>query len=485
MNNIEDHPLYELMHPKTIAFWGASNNPMGMGSVQLAQLVATGYQGEIYPIHPKQAEIQGFKAYSSVKDVPGKVDLAVLVIPTQIVPGILRECGEKGVKNAVVVSAGFAEMGAEGKKLQQSILDECAEWNIRMVGPNCIGVVNTEINLNTTFFPNDAGPGFIGMASQSGSFVTQMFAYLKKFGLGFSQAISVGNEAMTDLTDCIEYLGMDPKTKVIAMYVETIRRGREFIRVAKEVSKKKPIVAYYVGGSEAGRKAALSHTAALSGSDHLYNGVFNQCGVTRARSMAELFDMCYVMGAQPIPNGNRLAILSHSGGPGACAADTAERHGMALAKFSENTVKALMKVVPHTASVGNPVDITFNRDPNDYSRTIPNILMEDESVDSLFMYVLMPSHRVYQTFKAMTPDPEAARKMADDFIHNQCKDMSELAARHGKPFVGGSFYTRSEPFTQMLQDYGVSVLPSPERAIIALSALARYAEKKRRLSAET
>jgi acyl-CoA synthetase (NDP forming) len=353
-----------------------------------------------------------------------------------------------------------------------------------MVGPNCIGLVNTAINLNTTFFPNDAGPGFIGMASQSGSFVTQMFAYLKKFGLGFSQAISVGNEAMTTLTDCIEYLGACPRTKVIAMYVETIRNGREFIETARKVAGAKPIVAYYVGGSDAGRNAALSHTAALSGSDALYNGVFNQCGIVRASSMAELFDMCYVMGGQPLPEGNRVAVLSHSGGPGACAADTAERYGMRMAKFSDQTREALLKVVPHTASVANPVDITFNKDPNDYSRTLPSILMEDESVDSLFMYVLMPSHRVYQTFRSMMPDPEQAKKAANDFIEQQCKDMAQLAPKYGKPFVGGSFYTRSEPFTQMLQDFGVAVLPSPERAVIALSALTRYAAKRRKLAGQ-
>jgi acyl-CoA synthetase (NDP forming) len=434
-------------------------------------------------MHPKEPEIHGFKAYKSLSEVPGKVDLAVLVLPTKIAADVLEECGKHGVKNAMVVSAGFAEMGEKGKKLQQRIIDVCQEYNIKMVGPNCIGIVNTRIDLNTTFFPNDAGPGFIGMASQSGSFVTQMFAYLKKFGAGFSQAISVGNEAMTDLTECVEYLGECPRTKVIAMYVETLRGGGRFIEVAREVSKKKPIVAYYVGGSEAGRKAALSHTAALSGSDALYNGVFNQCGVIRASSMAELFDICYVMGAQPLPRGNRVALLSHSGGPAACAADTAERYGMELARFSERTTEELLKVVPHTASVGNPVDITFNKDPNDYSRTLPSILMGDESVDSLFMYVLMPSHRVYQTFKTMMTDPDQARKAAEDFILNQCRDMAQLAPKYGKPFVGGSFYTRSEPFTKMLQDNGVSVLPSPERAIIALSALTRYAEKRRKLMA--
>ena len=267
MVNFQDNPLYRIMHPRSIAFWGASNNPLGMGSVQLSVLLEMGFEGPVYPIHPKEKRVMGLTAYQRIADVPDTVDLAIFVLPTQVVPDILEECGRAGIKRAIIVTAGFGEMGEEGKAMQQRLIEIARTYGICFTGPNCIGVVNTGEKLNTTFFRYTAKPGFIGMASQSGSFVTQMFEHLLKFGIGFSQAFSVGNEAMTDITDCIEYLGSCPDTKVIGLYIEAIRRGREFFRVAREVSKVKPIVAYYIGGSEAGRKAALSHTGALAGPD--------------------------------------------------------------------------------------------------------------------------------------------------------------------------------------------------------------------------
>ncbi len=485
MANPKDNPLYRIMHPRSIAFWGASHNPMGMGSVQLSALLEMGFEGPVYPIHPKEKQVMGLTAYERIADVPETVDLAVFVLPTQVVPEILEECGKAGVKRAIVVSAGFGEMGAEGKVLQQRLAEIARRYDIRFIGPNCIGVVNPAHKLNTTFFPYTAKPGFIGMASQSGSFVTQMFEHLLKFGIGFSQAFSVGNEAVTDITDCIEYLGSCPDTKVIGLYIEAIRRGREFFRVAREVSKVKPIVAYYIGGSEAGRKAAKSHTGALAGPDAIYDGIFKQCGIIRAETVEELFDFCYVLGSQPLPKGNRIAVLTHSGGPGASAADAAERSGMTLARFSEKSVEALRKVVPHTASIGNPVDLTFNRTPNDYSETMPRILLQDDEVDCLWMYLLVPAHRVYKSILGMGKSPEETAALAEMFIESQASAIAHLAPESGKPVVGSSFMLRSETFIKMLQDKGVAVLPSPERGVKALAALARYAQCRTTLEEES
>jgi acetate---CoA ligase (ADP-forming) subunit alpha len=484
MNGMEQSPLYKMMHPGSVAYWGASNNFMSMGSVQLSQLIAMGFEGPIYPVHPKENEIQGLKAYRNIADVPEVPDLAVLILPTNLVPQILEECGKAGIKRAVVVTAGFGEAGPEGQQLQGQIVDIARQYGITFVGPNCIGVVNTYHKVNTTFFPYDASPGFVGMASQSGSFVTQMFTHMKNFGLGFSQAFSVGNEAMTDITDCLEYLGKCPHTKVIIMYVEAIRRGRRFLEIAKEVSKTKPIVAYYVGGSTAGRQAALSHTGALAGPDELYDGIFKQCGIIRASTIEEVFDICCVLGRGPLPAGKRLAILTNSGGPGAAAADAAERCGLKIATFSDETVSRLQAIVPHTASVGNPVDLTFSRNPADYTTTLPSIILEDDGVDSLFMYFLMPSHRVRATFLAMVGDPEKAEAMAQDFIRSQADSVAELIRKYGKPVAGGAFANRSEPIVRELQDRGVAVLPSPERAVNALAALAKYAEYRKSLSSE-
>lgn len=483
MSEFENHPLYRLMHPRSVAFWGASNNPMAMGSVQLGELLAMGFSGPIYPIHPTQKEVLGLPAYARVTDVPKPVDLAVLVLPTKVVPEVLEDCGKKGIKFAIIVSAGFAETGSEGQALQQQIIAIAKHYGIRFLGPNCIGAVNPRHKLNTTFYPYEAMPGFIGMASQSGSFITQMFIHLAKFGLGFSQGMSVGNEAVTDVIDCLDYLGACPWTKVIGLYLEGIRRGMDFIRIAKEVSQKKPVVAYYVGGSASGRQAGLSHTGALAGRDEVYSGAFGQTGVIRATSIEELFDFCWVLGSQPLPKGNRIAILTNSGGPGAAAADAAERSGLVLAQFSDATQEALSALLPHTASFTNPVDMTFARNQTDYYDTIPRILLEDEGVDCLFMYFLMPHKRlIVSTLMAMTGVSGDLQAMANEFVISQASAVTSLAAKYGKPLIGASFYTRNELFIRELQDRGLPVLPSPERAVRALGALTRYATFRRGMS---
>jgi len=475
MKDFEDNPLYKIMHPKSIAFWGASNNSMSMGSIQLANLLSMGFEGEVYPIHPRDKEINGLKAYSKISDVPKKIDLAILILPTGVVPGVLEECGLSGIERAIIVSAGFSEKeGGEGKLLQKELVDIAKRYRMTFVGPNCIGVINPSFKLNTTFFPYDARPGFIGMASESGSFITQMFVHLAKFNLGFSQGFSLGNEAMVDLADCLEYLAHCPITKVIALYIEGIRKGRRFVEVARRVSKIKPIVAFYVGGSEAGGRAGLSHTGAMAGPDRLYEGIFRQCGIMRARSIEELFDFCYVLGSQPLPKGNRLGILTHSGGPGAAAADSAERSGLELAELTPLTAKALAPMVPNTASIKNPVDLTFAKNYSDYMAALPKILLKDENIDLLFMYCLMPHHRVMSVILGSGTDLIQATQFAEEFIKNQSAVTSLLASESGKPMVGGSFCDRTELFVRELQDHGMPVLPSPERAVSALGALYRY-----------
>ncbi|MCX5861105.1 MAG: CoA-binding protein [Deltaproteobacteria bacterium] len=476
MPDMARNPLYSIMHPRSVAFWGASNNPMRMGSVQLGELLAMGFEGPVYPIHPSEKVVMGLPAYSTVADTPGPVDLAILVLPTGVVPEILEECGQAGITRAIVVSAGFGEIGTEGKELQDRITRISRKYGISFIGPNCIGVINPRHKLNTTFYPYDASPGFIGMASQSGSFVTQMFVHLEKFGLGFSQGFSVGNEAVIDITDCIDYLGQCPETQVIGLYIEGIKRGGEFLRIAKEVSKTKPIVAYYIGGSDAGSRAGLSHTGALAGPDALYDGIFEQCGVIRAKSIEELFDFCYVLGSQPLPRGNRLAVLTNSGGPGAAAADAADRSGLDLADFSPPTIEQLKQLVPHTASISNPVDMTFARNHRDYLETLPRILLNDDQVDALFLYFLMPHKRVINSvISAMVDSSADVAKIGAKYLRGQAISAATLGHSYGKPLVGASFYTRSEPFIREVQDRGLPVLPSPERAVRALGALYRYA----------
>jgi len=313
------------------------------------------------------------------------------------------------------------------------------------------------------------------MASQSGSFVTQIFDYLSKLGLGFSTAFSVGNEVDIDLIDSMEYLAVCPNTKVIALYIEGIKRGRAFMETARLIVPHKPIVALYVGGSETGRRAGFSHTGALAGPDDLYNGMFRQSGVIRAQSVTELFDFCWVLGSLLKPEGRRVVIQTHSGGPGAAAADSCGRAGLELPALSDDTVENLAPFVPHTSSVNNPVDLTFSKNPNDFYSNIPQILIKEKMADMLLIYFLTPSQIVKRTLRQMGLSEDEVMDQALKFMDHQCKSLARLIETDDKPIVGYTFSSLEEPSIRGLIDRGIPVFPGPERAARAIAALVKYA----------
>ena len=476
INSIMESPLFPIANPKSIAFFGASNNYTTMGTMQFMSMKEMGFPGMVYPIHPKEIEVQGYKAYRSVNDLPEIPDLAFIVLPTRLVCDIIKECGLKGIRRAVVISGGFREVGEEGAKLEDELKRRADYYGIRFIGPNCIGVVNPHAKLNPTPFPYDGRPGFIGMASQSGSFVTQMFDYLHPMGLGFSSAFSVGNEANIDLVDCLNYFGACEKTKVIALYIEGIKRGKAFIETARSVVTKKPIVALYVGGTETGRRAGFSHTGALSGPDDLYSGLFKQSGVIRAGSITELFDFCWALGSLPSPKGRRLAIQTHSGGPGANAADAAGRAGLTLANLSETTKEKLKPFFPPTASINNPVDMTFSRNASDLFSIIPQTLLEDENVDALLMYFVAQGRMMVRQMKAMGLSDEQAAQENTKIIKTQVESIIRLRDTFGKPIVGYTYGFSPDSLQQILTAKGIPIFPSPERAVAAIKALITYQE---------
>lgn len=479
-----DTPLYPLINPRSIAFFGASNRFSAMGTNQLNSILSLNFEGKLYPVHPKEKTVLGLTAYASVADLPEVPDLAVLVLPTRIVPETLEACGKKGIKHAIVVSGGFNEVGGEGTALEQELVDVARRYGIRFLGPNCLGVVNPHHHFNVTFATFEGRPGFIGMASQSGSLLTQMFNYLDQFHIGFSTGISVGNEASLDIVDCMEYLAACPHTKVIGLYIETIRRGRAFIEAARRIAPHKPIVAYYAGGSEAGRRAAFSHTGAMAGPDRLYDGVFQQSGVVRAATLTELFDFCWVLGACAIPQGNQMVVLTHSGGPGAAAADACSRNGMVLPPLSDQTLERLKPMIPKTGSTSNPIDLTFSQDPFAYFKNIPEVVLEDPETHGLLVYCFTP----HQNMKRIMESEGLPAKDIDPFVRESARQISEqmkaLSESHAKSLIGFTYQNPDSPIIDHLMANGIPILPSPERGVRAMAALVQYGQLVRKLTAQ-
>ncbi len=484
IQSIKKSPLYPMINPESIVFFGASNNIMRMGSLMLSSTQALGYEGKLYPVHQTEPMVRGLAAYKTVFEVPGIPDLAIIVLPTEIVCQTLEDCGKKGIRHAIVVSGGFREAGPEGAVLQKKLEGIAKRYGIRFLGPNCLGVANPHLKLNPTTITDEGAPGFVGLASQSGSFVTQMFDYLRRHGLGFSAAVSVGNEANLDIVDCLEYLGACPHTKVITLYIEGITRGKKFMEAAKAIVPFKPIVALYIGGSEAGRSAGLSHTGSLSGPNEIYDGIFKQCGIIRAQTLTEMFDYALALGTLPAPKGNRVVIQTHSGGPGATAADACGRAGLTLPPLSPETVERLRPMIPKTASTANPIDMTFSRNSGETFFDIPDILLDDEKIDMLLAYFLSPGIFVERILREMGVSDKDIPLERDKMIDQHARAFLNLVARHpDKPVVGFTYRSLQETMVRSLLDCGVPIYQDPERAARAMAAVLAYKRMRESVTA--
>jgi acyl-CoA synthetase (NDP forming) len=329
----------------------------------------------------------------------------------------------------------------------------------------------------------EGAPGFIGMASQSGSFVTQMFNYLSRHALGFSTAFSVGNEATIDIVDCMEYLSACPDTRVIALYIEGIRRGRAFVEAARSIVPKKPIVAIYVGGSETGSRAGFSHTGALAGPDRLYEGIFRQSGIIRAQSIIELFDICWMLGSSHRITGRRVVIQTHSGGPGAEAADACGRAGLELPPLSPATIERLSHLLPHTGSIGNPVDFTFGKNMMDYFSAIPEALLEEKNADVLLYYFSMPNRTLERMLKHMGVPSDQIAALAPELLDAQCEAIINLIETHDKPFAGYTFQSIYDKLVRRLVERGIPIFQGPERAVRAIATAFQYTRLRAKILA--
>ena len=445
--------LAPLFSPSSVAVIGATDRAGSVGCTVLANLRSGSCKGRVYGVNPNRSEILGTRCYPSIGAVPEKVDLAVVVTPAATVPGIIGECVRAGTKSGVVISAGFKEKGPEGAVLERKIQEELSHGSMRLVGPNCLGLMNPLIGLNATFAKDMVRPGKVAFLSQSGALLTAVLDWSLAEQVGFSAIVSTGSMLDVSWGDLISFLGDDPHTQSILVYMESIGDARAFLSAAREVSLSKPIIVIKAGRSEAASRAAASHTGALTGSDEVFDAAFRRCGVLRMQNIADVFYMAEVLGKQPRPRGPRLMILTNAGGPGVLATDALIASGGELATLSEESLKALNSFLPPHWSHANPVDILGDADPERYARAL-QIAIQDPNSDGLLV-ILAP--------QGMTDPGEVAQH------------LGSYADGHGKPvlasWMGGNGVASG---VQILNAAGIPTFPYADTAARAFESMWRY-----------
>ena len=453
-------PLDVFFRPKSVAVIGATENPGSVGRTLLWNLVTSPFGGTVYPVNPKRPSVLGVRAYKSISDVPGEVDLAVIVTPPPSVPGLIKECGENGVQGAIVISAGFKEIGPEGAALEHQVLAEAQKAGIRVIGPNCLGVMSPLSGLNATFATAIARPGPVGFISQSGALCTAVLDWSLKEMVGFSAFVSIGSMVDVGWGDLIDYLGNDPKTKSIVIYMESIGNARSFLSAAREVALTKPIIVIKPGRSAAAAKAAASHTGSLTGSDEVLEAAFRRSGVLRVNNIADLFYMAEVLSKQPSPKGPRLSIVTNAGGPGVLATDALIVGGGELTEISPEAMEAYNAVLPPTWSHNNPIDIIGDASPERYAQAL-EIAAKDPHSDGMLV-ILTP--------QAMTDPTRIAEQ------------LKPLARQEGKPvlasWMGGVDVAAGE---EILNRANIPTFPYPDTAARAFNYMWQYSYNLRGL----
>jgi len=445
-----------ILEPKSVAIIGASRQEGSVGRRILTNIIESGFKGPIYPINPKANELCGLKCYSSILDVEGPVDLAVVAVPAPIVPEVTKQAGEKGVKGLVVISAGFREVGHEGAKLERELLNICKKYGMRMVGPNCLGVINTSVPINATFASSKALPGRIAFLSQSGALCSAILDWAPVEGIGFSVVVSLGNSADLNVIDFIETLKDDEATRVIACYVEGINEGETFIKVAKETSKVKPIIILKAGVTNFGIRAVSSHTGSMAGSAIAYETAFKEAGIISVDSVEELFDNAKAFASQPIPRGRNVTVITNAGGPGIVATDSCEKAGLGLTWLSTETIESLRAFLPPQASVINPVDVLGDASAERYLRAL-QVILKDPGVDAIIV-ILSP--------QAVTEPQKTAEAIIE--AHRETPDKPILAV-----FMGGEAVAEA---VRLLKENRIPVYEFPEKAVKTLRNMALYGE---------
>ncbi len=450
-------------HPRRVAVIGASRERGTIGAEVFHNIVRDGFAGVVYPVNPKAEAVGAVRAYPSISDVPDEVDLAIVAVPAEHVLEVAEQCAHKGVRGMVVISAGFKEMGDEGMARERALLAKARSYGVRLIGPNCMGVLNTDpaVSLNATFSPVFPPQGNVALLSQSGALGLALLDFARKLNIGLSTFVSVGNRADVSANDLIQYWEQDATTGVILLYLESFGNPRKFARLARRVSAVKPIVAVKSGRSAAGSRAAASHTGALASVDVASEALFHQAGVIRTDTLKQLFDAANLLAHQPLPGGRRVAILTNSGGPAILAADACESYGLQVLPLSETTVDALRDLLPAAAGLSNPIDLLASAGADDYARAL-RILIHDDSVDSIIV--------IFTPTLVTEPEPvaRAIKDVAREF--------------DGKKTLLACFVT-AEGAPPGLSEDGQGVVPSfnfPEAAAMALAKVSEHAQWRKR-----
>ncbi len=444
-------------NPQSVAVIGAAREPGKLGYGVVDNILRYGYCGKVYPINPKADEILGLPAYASILQVPGPVDTAVIVVPNRFVPQVMEECGQKGVRGAIIISAGFREAGIDGIRLEHQVMEIAKKHHIRVIGPNCLGVISTFTPLNASFAAGMPPRGGIAFMSQSGALCTAILDWALSQGIGFSHFVSLGNKADVNEADLLESWKDDKDARVIIVYMEGLNDGRRFIEIAREVTRIKPVIAVKSGNTAAGSRAVSSHTGSLAGSERAYEAAFRQTGVLRADSIEHLFDYSVAFAYQPPLRGRNIAIVTNAGGPGIMATDALEQGGLKLATFTSETIETLRPGLPAAANIYNPIDVIGDALADRYEHALKSALA-DPNVNGVLV-ILTP--QVYTQ------------------VEETAEIIGRLAAGQDKPVIGCFMgEQRVGPGVKILNKHQIPNYTFPERAVGALRAMADYWESR-------
>lgn len=485
---VKDSTLYMklLFEPASVAVVGASNDRSKWGYRVFSNIINGGFEGRVYPVNPGSSEVLGHKAYPRVTDIPEVPDLVVIVVPPPAVPGVMRDCAAKGVKVAVVITAGFAEVGGEGEKLQQEIVSIARSAGIRFVGPNCLGILNPAHKLHPQMPSEFARPGPLAIVSQSGNIMNTLSRMIDSRGYGLSKAVSIGNQADIRAEDYLEYLAQDPQTKVILCYIEGFKDGARFFRIAKEVSKQKPIIMLKAGETPAGAKAAHSHTASLAVPDAIIQAMCRQAGIIRVSELDELVDTGIAFLRQPLPRGRRVAIITGGGGWGVLTADACAKLGLEVVTLPPETIQELDAFMPPWWNRGNPVDFVGGT-PRENHLKVVEALLRCPVVDGVIALGLMPPLRRDQlaAFFNLDHDAQVTKEFVSSILAATLDALNGLSDQYGKPVViawrqadfGG---LGAEEITRILAERNSICYELPHQAAAVFARLVEYGEYRNR-----